>query len=92
MDNVLQGKSALVVGGTSGIGYCLAQSLLQESVSVVMQGQSNSKRVTSLCSQGNVACFICDLQKAFIDKKTISTRPATTQGRQIAVLFALFPT
>ena len=64
MDNVLQGKSALVVGGTSGIGYCLAQSLLQESVSVVMQGQSNSKRVASLCCQGNVACFICDLQKA----------------------------
>ena len=64
MDNVLQGKSALVIGGTSGIGYCLAQSLLQESVSVVMQGQSNSKRVASLCCQGNVACFICDLQKA----------------------------
>ena len=51
MDNVLQGKSALVIGGTSGIGYCLVQSLLQESVSVVMQGQSNSKQVTSLCSQ-----------------------------------------
>lgn len=39
MDNVLQGKSALIVGGTSGIGYCLAQSLLQESVSVVVQGR-----------------------------------------------------
>ena len=62
MDNVLQGKSALVVGGTSGIGYCLVQSLLQESVSVVVQGRMNSKRVTSLCCQGNVACFICDLQ------------------------------
>lgn len=63
MDNVLQGKSALVVGGTSGIGYCLVQSLLQESVSVVVQGQSKSKRITSLCEQGNIACFICDLQK-----------------------------
>ncbi|AIW89362.1 MULTISPECIES: SDR family NAD(P)-dependent oxidoreductase [unclassified Treponema] len=62
MDNVLQGKSALVVGGTSGIGYCLVQSLLQESVSVVVQGRMNSKRVTNLCCQGNVACFICDLQ------------------------------
>ena len=63
MDNVLQGKSALVVGGTSGIGYCLAQALLEESASVVMQGRSNSNHVTSLCSQGNVACFICDLQE-----------------------------
>ena len=62
MDNVLQGKSALVVGGTSGIGYCLVQSLLQEFVSVVVQGQSKSKRITSLCEQGNIACFICDLQ------------------------------
>ena len=69
MDNVLQGKSALVIGGTSGIGYCLVQSLLQESVSVVMQGQRNSKRVTSLCCQGNVACFICDLQRAsYVDE------------------------
>ena len=64
MDNVLQGKSALVVGGTSGIGYCLVQSLLQESVSVVVQGRIKSKHVTNLCCQGNVACFICDLQKA----------------------------
>jgi len=63
MDNVLQGKSAMIVGGTSGIGYCLAQSLLQESVSVVVQGKINSKRVASLCSQGNAAGLICDLQK-----------------------------
>jgi len=63
MDNVLEGKSALVVGGTSGIGYCLAQSLLQESASVVVQGRINSKRVLNLCSQGNAAGFICDLQK-----------------------------
>ena len=63
MDNVLQGKSALIVGGTSGIGYCLAQSLLQESVSVVVQGKINSKRVASMCSQGNAAGLICDLQK-----------------------------
>lgn len=62
MDNVLHGKSALVVGGTSGIGYCLAQALLQESVSVVVQGRSTSNRITSLCKQGNGACFICDLQ------------------------------
>lgn len=63
MDNVLQGKSVLIVGGTSGIGYQLAQSLLQESASVVVQGRINSKRVLSLCSQGNAAGFICDLQK-----------------------------
>lgn len=63
MDNVLQGKSALIVGGTSGIGYRLAQALLQETASVVVQGKINSKRVASLCSQGNAAGFICDLQK-----------------------------
>ena len=30
--------------------------------------------------------------KSLHRQKDISTRPATTQGRQIAVLFALFPT
>ena len=63
MDTVLQGKNALIVGGTSGIGYPVAQALLQESVSVVVQGKSNSSQLASLCSQGNAAGFICDLKE-----------------------------
>ena len=63
MDSPLQSKSALVIGGTSGIGYQLAQSLLQESVSVVVQGKTNSKHVAEFCSQGSAACLICDLEK-----------------------------
>ena len=49
MDTALQGKSALIVGGTSGIGYQVAQALLQESVSVVVQGKRNAAHVDSLC-------------------------------------------
>lgn len=63
MDTALQGKSALIVGGTSGIGYQVAQALLQESVSVVVQGKRNAAYVDSLCRQGNAAGFMCDLQE-----------------------------
>lgn len=63
MDTALQGKSALIVGGTSGIGYQVAQALLQESVSVVVQGKRNAAHVDSLCRQGNAAGFMCDLQE-----------------------------
>ena len=61
MDNPLQGKSALVIGGTSGIGYAIAQILLQEGASVVMQGKTFSTRIEALCSQGSAAGLICDL-------------------------------
>lgn len=64
MDNTLRDKNALVIGGTSGIGYRLAQALLQESVSVVIQGRTNSELVEALCSQGNAGGFICDLQES----------------------------
>ena len=66
MDNPLQGKSALIIGGTSGIGYAIAQRLLQEAVSVVLQGKTFSTRIEALCSQGNVAGLICDLTDALM--------------------------
>lgn len=62
-DNPLQGKSALVIGGTSGIGYELAQALLHDAASVVVQGKRHLQRMDVFCSQGNTACLICDLQK-----------------------------
>ena len=69
MDNPLQGKSALIIGGTSGIGYAIAQRLLQEAVSVVLQGKTFSTRIEALCSQGNVAGLICDLTDAsYVDE------------------------
>ena len=61
MENSLQGKSAFVVGGTSGIGYSIAQALLHESVSVVVQGKHYSQQADLFCSQGNVAVLVCDL-------------------------------
>ena len=61
MENPLQGKSALVIGGTSGIGYSIAQALLQESVSVVVQGKNPSEQLESFYSQGNAAVLMCDL-------------------------------
>lgn len=60
--NTLRGKTALVVGGTSGIGYHLAKELLHESVSVVVQGRHASERVADLCRHGKAAVLLCDLK------------------------------
>ena len=62
MNASLQGKNALIIGGTSGIGHELAQALLQASVSVVAQGKTHSERFQHFCRQKNAAGFICDLR------------------------------
>lgn len=61
MEDSLQGKSAFVIGGTSGIGYSVAQALLRESVSVVIQGRHHSPQLEAFYSQGNAAVLTCDL-------------------------------
>ena len=62
MENSLQGKSALVIGGTSGIGYSVAKALLHESISVVAQGKTHSQQLEAFYSQGSAAVLMCDLQ------------------------------
>lgn len=64
MNNPLQGKSALVIGGTSGLGYGLAQALLKDAASVVVQGKNNTDGLNDFCSQGNAAAVLCDLREA----------------------------
>ena len=69
MDSPLRGKNALIIGGTSGIGYALAQALLQQSVSVIVQGRTYSQRLEAFCSQGNAAGIVCDLRNtAYLDE------------------------
>lgn len=75
--DTLRGKTALVIGGTSGIGYHLARALLRESVSVMVQGRHGSERVTSLCRHGNSAVLLCDLKKTSCIKE-LCTYAATS--------------
>lgn len=41
--NTLKNKVALITGGTQGIGYGIAESLLNEGINVAITGRNNSK-------------------------------------------------
>jgi NAD(P)-dependent dehydrogenase (short-subunit alcohol dehydrogenase family) len=43
MDLKLSGKSALVSGSTAGIGFAIAQALIQENASVILNGRSEQR-------------------------------------------------
>jgi len=49
----LKGKVALITGGTKGIGYGIAQSLLQEGVNVVITGRQTSSAIEAANTLNN---------------------------------------
>jgi Dehydrogenases with different specificities (related to short-chain alcohol dehydrogenases) len=67
---LLKGRCALITGGTSGIGYSIAQSYLKAGATVIITGRNESKlkkTVESLQAEGMVFGFKmdnCDI-KAF---------------------------
>lgn len=48
MDLKLAGKSALVSGSTAGIGYAIAEALIQEDASVLLNGRSEQRVVQAV--------------------------------------------
>jgi NAD(P)-dependent dehydrogenase (short-subunit alcohol dehydrogenase family) len=42
MDLQLEGKRALITGSTAGIGYAIAEALVQEGASVIVNGRTRS--------------------------------------------------
>ena len=48
--NLLEGRCALITGGTSGIGYSIAEAFLASGATVVITGRSK-ERVISACSK-----------------------------------------
>ena len=60
MEN-LHGKTAFITGGTKGIGYGIAQSLLNNGVNVMITGRSNEsirEAVIGLNSFGNDSAYV----------------------------------
>lgn len=61
---LLEGRSALVTGGSSGIGFSIAKSFLQSGAAVVITGRNASKldaAVESLKEYGNVKGIVFDI-------------------------------
>ena len=81
MDLGLKNKSALITGGTSGIGLAIAKRLGQEGCKVIVCGRDQSrldKAIEDLKSMGLQAYgFLADIckpdQVASLVKSTIST-------------------
>jgi NAD(P)-dependent dehydrogenase (short-subunit alcohol dehydrogenase family) len=43
MDLQLEGKRALITGSTAGIGYAIAEALVQEGASVIVNGRTKER-------------------------------------------------
>lgn len=66
MDNFLDGKRALVTGGSRGIGYAIAEQLLEAGASVVICGrsvESAQSAARTLAAKGTVHATKADVSK-----------------------------
>ncbi|TVY13219.1 Short-chain dehydrogenase/reductase ATR9 [Lachnellula arida] len=71
--NKLAGKHVLVIGGTSGIGFAVAEGAIESNARVTISSSSSSKIEASLASLKNsypsatVAGYPCDLSKPTVE-------------------------
>jgi NAD(P)-dependent dehydrogenase (short-subunit alcohol dehydrogenase family) len=78
MDLGLTGKTALITGGTSGIGLAIAQRLAQEGCRIAICGRAQAKLddalatlpgsrgfIADLCKSADIAALVEDTAKAF---------------------------
>jgi FlaA1/EpsC-like NDP-sugar epimerase len=42
-NELLKGRCALITGGTSGIGFCIAKAFLDSGATVIITGRNNEK-------------------------------------------------
>lgn len=60
MDLQLKGKTAIVTGGSAGIGLAITKALAAEGVTVTVPGRSKEKLEKALAGIGNVKAVVAD--------------------------------
>ncbi|MDF0707044.1 SDR family oxidoreductase [Flagellimonas okinawensis] len=72
----LEGKVAYITGGTKGIGYGIAKSLLEQGMKVAISGRSQESAdaaVKGLNNPDNVLGLVSDVSKLEDEKKAVAT-------------------
>ena len=67
--NLLKGKHALITGGNSGIGYCIAKKMLESGATVTIIGRNEEKtiKVSKELNCGYLIEDISDVKQLIID-------------------------
>jgi NAD(P)-dependent dehydrogenase (short-subunit alcohol dehydrogenase family) len=77
MDLQLTGKTALVTGGTAGIGLAIVKALTSEGVTVTVPGRTQAKLEGSLAGLSNVRGIVADPATAEGAASLLEQVPAT---------------
>jgi NAD(P)-dependent dehydrogenase (short-subunit alcohol dehydrogenase family) len=81
MDLQLEGKRALITGSTAGIGYAIAEALVQEGASVIVNGRTKERveraveKLRALSSASQVDSLAADLGTAAAVQQAIRQFP-----------------
>ena len=86
MTQRLEGKTALITGGTTGIGFTTAKQLLEEGARVAIVGQNESRVAAAKASLGNEVVAMC----ADVSSPEEMTRVATQLKQDFSKLDIVF--
>jgi NAD(P)-dependent dehydrogenase (short-subunit alcohol dehydrogenase family) len=87
-NGTLQGKSAIVTGGTRGIGRAIVERLLEEGVRVAFCGtkqETVEAAVTELSQRGEVLGVVADVSKLDQVRRLVSTADTRFAGLDILI-------